>query len=326
MALRRSGVRIPLPRSTKSAGATPAEAAELANRASGIAGGTRDSYRDLGRIAGEFPIPMSTRAGILLLRWHPHGRSRRPRRPRRGASVCGCFGGASQAEGGGFRNFVVTNQSGIGRGLIGEAQYRAVQAELISQIGEDLVDGSLFLSGRARDGLHVRKPAPGMLFEGAAEFDLILANLNSVARWPTTWRHQGRLRGLAEGEPAPVPAGNGGLLFQLRLRPARGRAVRRGGPALFGPARRARAETARTVRLDVRAGADQASRLVQGHGFDGELLPFVPTGDVIVGSGGLYSTPRDLLRWLAWHLDRLARATASTSGSSTTRPICAATG
>ncbi len=50
--------------------------------------------------------------------------------------------------------------------------------------------------------------------------------------------------------------------------------------------------------------ADQASRLMQGHGFNGEPLPLVPTGDVIVGSGGLYSTPRDLVRWLAWHLDR----------------------
>ncbi len=50
--------------------------------------------------------------------------------------------------------------------------------------------------------------------------------------------------------------------------------------------------------------ADQTPRLMQGHGFHDEPLPFVPTGDVIVGSGGLYSTPRDLLRWLAWHLDR----------------------
>ena len=50
--------------------------------------------------------------------------------------------------------------------------------------------------------------------------------------------------------------------------------------------------------------ADEASRLMQGHGFNGEPLPSVPTGDVIVGSGGLYSTPRDLLRWLGWHLDR----------------------
>ncbi len=30
----------------------------------------------------------------------------------------------------------------------------------------------------------------------------------------------------------------------------------------------------------------------------------VPTGSVIVGSGGLYSTPKDLLRWMQWHLDR----------------------
>ena len=50
--------------------------------------------------------------------------------------------------------------------------------------------------------------------------------------------------------------------------------------------------------------AGQTPRLMQGHGFDGAPLPFVPSGDVIVGSGGLYSSPGDLLRWLAWHLDR----------------------
>ena len=43
---------------------------------------------------------------------------------------------------------------------------------------------------------------------------------------------------------------------------------------------------------------------MQGHGFDGKPLPEVPTGEVIVGSGGLYSTPKDLLRWMQWHLDR----------------------
>jgi D-glycero-D-manno-heptose 1,7-bisphosphate phosphatase len=35
----------------------------------------------------------------------------------------------------GFRTFIVTNQSGIGRGLITEAQYQAVQEELLRQIG-----------------------------------------------------------------------------------------------------------------------------------------------------------------------------------------------
>ena len=32
---------------------------------------------------------------------------------------------------------------------------------------------------------------------------------------------------------------------------------------------------------------DQKSRMLQGHGFDGKALPDVPTGEVIVGSGGL---------------------------------------
>ena len=32
---------------------------------------------------------------------------------------------------------------------------------------------------------------------------------------------------------------------------------------------------------------------------------------VIVGSGGLYSTPRDLLRWLQWHLDRFGNERAA---------------
>lgn len=49
---------------------------------------------------------------------------------------------------------------------------------------------------------------------------------------------------------------------------------------------------------------EQKQRLMPGHGFDGEVLPDVPTGSVIVGSGGLYSTPNDLLRWMQWHLDR----------------------
>jgi D-alanyl-D-alanine-carboxypeptidase/D-alanyl-D-alanine-endopeptidase len=49
---------------------------------------------------------------------------------------------------------------------------------------------------------------------------------------------------------------------------------------------------------------DQTQRLMQGHSFDGSPMPAIPTGPVVVGSGGLLSTPRDLLRWLQWHLDR----------------------
>ena len=54
----------------------------------------------------------------------------------------------------------------------------------------------------------------------------------------------------------------------------------------------------------------QKQRFMQGHGFDGKPMPDVPTGSVIVGAGGLYSTPNDLLRWMQWHLDRNAKADA----------------
>jgi D-alanyl-D-alanine-carboxypeptidase/D-alanyl-D-alanine-endopeptidase len=55
---------------------------------------------------------------------------------------------------------------------------------------------------------------------------------------------------------------------------------------------------------------EQNQRLMQGHGFDGAALPDVPTGSTIVGSGGLYSTPADLLSWMQWHLDRFSESGA----------------
>jgi serine-type D-Ala-D-Ala carboxypeptidase/endopeptidase len=48
----------------------------------------------------------------------------------------------------------------------------------------------------------------------------------------------------------------------------------------------------------------QPSNLMQGHDFDGSPLPVVPTSPMAVGSGGLYSSTNDILRWLAWHLAR----------------------
>jgi serine-type D-Ala-D-Ala carboxypeptidase/endopeptidase len=48
----------------------------------------------------------------------------------------------------------------------------------------------------------------------------------------------------------------------------------------------------------------QRSNLMQGHDFDGSPMPVVPTSPLVVGSGGLYSSTNDILRWLAWHLDQ----------------------
>jgi D-alanyl-D-alanine-carboxypeptidase/D-alanyl-D-alanine-endopeptidase len=57
---------------------------------------------------------------------------------------------------------------------------------------------------------------------------------------------------------------------------------------------------------------EQKKRFMQGHAPDGTPMPDVPTGSVIVGSGGLYSTPNDLLRWMKWHLDRFGKDDAET--------------
>jgi D-glycero-D-manno-heptose 1,7-bisphosphate phosphatase len=80
----------------------------------------------------------------------------------------------------GFRTFIVSNQSGIGRGYITEEQYRAVQAELLAQIGtnqigEGLIDASYFCPDAPGTPSTRRKPEPGMLLEAAAEHAVDLA-------------------------------------------------------------------------------------------------------------------------------------------------------
>ncbi|HYX02783.1 MAG TPA: D-alanyl-D-alanine-carboxypeptidase/endopeptidase AmpH [Reyranella sp.] len=48
------------------------------------------------------------------------------------------------------------------------------------------------------------------------------------------------------------------------------------------------------------------ARLLQGHNFDGKPMPDVKATAVMAGASSLYSTPNDILRWLAWHLDRFS--------------------
>lgn len=75
----------------------------------------------------------------------------------------------------GFWNFIVTNQSGIGRGLLTEAQYHSVHAELLRQIGPNLIDATYFCPDAPGGPSFRRKPNPGMVLEAAAEYDVNLA-------------------------------------------------------------------------------------------------------------------------------------------------------
>jgi D-glycero-D-manno-heptose 1,7-bisphosphate phosphatase len=80
-----------------------------------------------------------------------------------------------KARAAGFRTILITNQSGIGRGLMTEAQYRAVEAEFLKQIGQGSIDASYFCPDPPGVPSTRRKPEPGMVLEAAREHNLDLA-------------------------------------------------------------------------------------------------------------------------------------------------------
>jgi D-glycero-D-manno-heptose 1,7-bisphosphate phosphatase len=75
----------------------------------------------------------------------------------------------------GFGIFVVTNQSGIGRGYFTEEQYTAVQREFLRQAGESAIDGTYYCPDAPGVESRCRKPEPGMLLQAAAEHGIDLA-------------------------------------------------------------------------------------------------------------------------------------------------------
>ena len=89
------------------------------------------------------------------------------------------FAGVPEAlgrlKGAGFGVFVVSNQSGIGRGWITEEQHQAVQAEFLRQAGPGLVDGSYYCPDAPGTESKCRKPEPGMVLRAAAEHGVELA-------------------------------------------------------------------------------------------------------------------------------------------------------
>lgn len=89
------------------------------------------------------------------------------------------FTGASEAlrklKERGYKLIVITNQSGIGRGYFNEEQYRAVEAEVARQIGEDLIEATYFCPHLPADACKCRKPSPEMIFSAARDHDVDLA-------------------------------------------------------------------------------------------------------------------------------------------------------
>lgn len=75
----------------------------------------------------------------------------------------------------GFKLVLVTNQSGLGRGYFTAADYHAVHAEFLRQLGPDLLDAAYHCPDAPDTPSHHRKPAPGMVLDAARDLGLDLA-------------------------------------------------------------------------------------------------------------------------------------------------------
>jgi len=93
----------------------------------------------------------------------------------------------------GMKVVVITNQSGIGRGLFDEAFVREVHAEMSRMLGEEgaAIDGYYFCPhhptegiGKYRQSCSCRKPAPGLLLQAAAELAIDLSRSYMVGDMP----------------------------------------------------------------------------------------------------------------------------------------------
>jgi D,D-heptose 1,7-bisphosphate phosphatase len=107
----------------------------------------------------------------------------------------------------GYRLVVVTNQSGIGRGLLTEEDYRRVHREVERRL-DIRFDGVYHCPHRPEAKCSCRKPAPGMLLRAAEEHSIDLAS-----SWAVGDRERDVRAGLAAGCGAvllgggPLPPG-----------------------------------------------------------------------------------------------------------------------
>jgi D-glycero-D-manno-heptose 1,7-bisphosphate phosphatase len=75
----------------------------------------------------------------------------------------------------GFKLIIITNQSGIGRGLFTLDQYRAVESEVLRQLGDGLLDATYYCPDAPGQHSKCRKPAPGMVVKATQDHKIDLS-------------------------------------------------------------------------------------------------------------------------------------------------------
>lgn len=97
-----------------------------------------------------------------------------PRDPRRVRLLPGAADALARLARLGFALVIVSNQSGVGRGLFTRAEAEAVHAEVLRRFAAAGVsfDGAYYCYHAPDEGCDCRKPAPGLLRQAAAELGL----------------------------------------------------------------------------------------------------------------------------------------------------------
>ena len=75
----------------------------------------------------------------------------------------------------GFKIIIITNQSGIGRGFFTLDQYRAVESEVLRQLGDGLIDATYYCPDAPGQHSKCRKPAPGMVVKATRDHHIDLS-------------------------------------------------------------------------------------------------------------------------------------------------------
>ena len=87
----------------------------------------------------------------------------------------------------GYRIIVITNQSGIGRGLYSEEDLRDIHSRMVAEIGKagGTIDAVYYCPHHPDAGCECRKPKPGMLIRGAREHNVELSSAYLIGDWTT---------------------------------------------------------------------------------------------------------------------------------------------
>lgn len=110
-----------------------------------------------------------------------------PRDPESVELLPGAVGALSRLQQEGFALVIVSNQSGIGRGIITEAEADAVHDRMVQELatGGVRLDGAYYCPHRPEDKCPCRKPSPALLLRAASDLNLTLDRSYMIGDKPT---------------------------------------------------------------------------------------------------------------------------------------------